>query len=86
MKGGGTAPQERKVIPWHWTRGSDVEGSGGDFKSPAHILHHLPPLPTRILGGLRHRYCQLRGQTVSAVSGLEGVGPVSDLPGTAQGI
>ena len=23
-------------------RVGDVEGSGGDFKSPAHSLHHLP--------------------------------------------
>ena len=26
-------------LPGHWPRGSDVEGSGGDFKSPARSLH-----------------------------------------------
>ena len=27
-----------------------MEGSGGNFKSPAHNLHHLPQLNPRILG------------------------------------
>ena len=37
-------------------RGGDVEGSGGNFKSPAHSLYHLPRLPPRISGGSRHMY------------------------------
>ena len=43
-KGGG-------LLPWHWPRGGDVEGSGRNFKFPAHSLHHLPRLPPQILGG-----------------------------------
>ena len=69
-----------------WPCGGDVEGSGGDLKFPSHSLHRLPQLPPRILGGLRHRYCHPQGKTDSAVSGLEGGGPVRDLPGPEQGI
>ena len=61
-----------------------MKGSGGDFKFPAHNLHHLPRLPTQISGGLRHRYRQPRCQSDSAASGLEGGGPICDIPGTAQ--
>ena len=57
-----------------------MEGSDRDFKPPAHSLHQLPRLPPRISGGLRHRYRHPQGQTASAVSGLEGGGPVRDLP------
>ena len=63
-----------------------MEGSGGDFKSPAHSLHHLPQLPPRILGGSRHRYRYPQGQSASAVSVLEVEGPVHDIPGHAQGL
>ena len=69
-----------------WTCGGDVEGSGGNFKSPAHSLHYHPRLPPQISGGLRHRYHHPRGQTASSVSGLEGGGPVHDPPGPAQGV
>ena len=56
VAGGSPDPQGEMGLPWHFPCGGDVEGSGGDFKSPAHILHHLPRLPTWILGGSRHRY------------------------------
>ena len=51
MTGGDYDPQGEKGLPLHWSRGGDVEGIGGDFKLPAHILHHLPRIPPRILGG-----------------------------------
>ena len=86
MSGGGPASQGEKLPPWHWPRGGDVEGSGSDFKSPAHSLHHLPRLPPQILGGSRHRYRHPRCQTDLAVSGLEGGGPVHDLPVPAHGV
>ena len=63
-----------------------MEGSGGDFKSPARSLHHLPQLPSRILGGSQHRYRYPLGQADSAVSGLEGEGPVRDITGPAQAV
>ena len=63
-----------------------MEVSGGDFKFTAHSLHHLPKIPPRISGGSRHKYRHPRGQTASAVSSLEGGGPVHDLPGPAQGV
>ena len=63
-----------------------MEGSGGYFKSPSRGLHHLPRLPPWISGGLRHRYCHPRGQSALAASGLEGGGPVRDIPGTSQGV
>ena len=34
MVGGGSDPQWGKGLPWHWNCGGDVEGSGGNFKSP----------------------------------------------------
>ena len=34
-----------RVLPGHRPRGGDVEGRGGDFKSPFHFLHHLPRRP-----------------------------------------
>ena len=34
-------PQARR-LPLDWPWGGDVEGSDGNFKSPAHGLHHLP--------------------------------------------
>ena len=33
-----------------------------------------------------HRYRHPRGQTASAVSGIEGGGPARDLPGPTQGV
>ena len=45
MAGGGPDSQGEEVLPGHWPRGDDVEGSGKYFKSPAHSLHHLPRLP-----------------------------------------
>ena len=57
MAGSGPDSQGEKGLPWHWTRGGDVEGSGGDLKSPNHSLHHYSRLPPRILGGSRHRFC-----------------------------
>ena len=86
VAGSSPAPQGGKGLLWHWPHGGDVEGSGGDFKFPAQSLHHLPRIPPRIYGGSRHRYRHPRGQTASAVSGLEGGGPVRDLPGPAQGV
>ena len=52
VAGGGSDPQGEKVLSWHWIRGGDVEGSGGYLKFPDHVLHHLPRIPPRILGGL----------------------------------
>ena len=49
-------PNEEEGLPWYWPRGGDVEGSGGDFKSPAHGLHHLPRFPPWVLVRLRDRY------------------------------
>ena len=86
MAGSVTDPQEVKGLLWNWPRGGDVEGSGGDLKSPARSLHHLPRLPPRISGRSRHRYHHPRGQTDSAVRNLEGVVNVRYLPGTAQGV
>ena len=56
VEGGGPYPQGVEILPWNWPRGGYVEVSGGDFKSPAHSLHHLPRLPPHISGGSRHRY------------------------------
>ena len=86
MLGSGPDPQWERGIPWHWPCGSDVEGSDGDFKSLAHILHHLPRLPPWVLVRLRHRYRHPLGQTSSVVIGLDGGGPVQDLTGPAQGV
>ena len=86
MAGGGPDPYGKKVLPCHRPSGGDVEDSGGDFKFPAHSLHYIPRLPTRISGGSRHRYRHPRGQAASAASGLEGGGPVRDLSGLAQGV
>ena len=33
------------------THGGNVEGSGGDFKSPFHSLHHLPQIPHGLRAG-----------------------------------
>ena len=85
MTGGGIDTQEERWIPLHWTCGGDVEGSGGDFKSPVHGLHHLPQLPSWVSGRLRHRYRHPLGQDASEVICLEGGGRVHDLSGTAQG-
>ena len=63
-----------------------MEGCGGDFKFPDHILHHLPRLPPRILDRSRHRYHHPRGQTDSSVIRLEGGGHVRDIYGPAKGV
>ena len=86
MTGGGLDSQGEKGLPGNWPCGGDVEGSGRKFKSRAHSLHHLPRLFPRILGRSRHRYRHPIGQAASAVSGLEGGGPVCDLPEPAQGV
>ena len=86
MAGGGTDPQGERRLPRHWPCGGDVEGSGSNFKSPAHSIHHLPLIPQWIPGRSRHRYHQPRCQTASAVSGLERGGPVHNIYGTAQGV
>ena len=86
MEGGGPDSQGKDGLPGHWPCGGDVEGSGGDFKSPAHGLHHIPLITPWFLGRLRHRYRHPQGQTAPAASGLEGGIPVSDLPGSAQGV
>ena len=86
MAGGGTDYQGEKGLPWNWPGGGNGEGSGGDFKSPAHNLHHLPQRPPWILSGLWHRYRHPQGQAASASSVLEGGGPVRDLTGPAQGV
>ena len=45
MAVGGPDSQGEEGLTGRWPCGGDVEGSGGDFKSPAHSLHHLPRLP-----------------------------------------
>ena len=72
MSDGGIDSQRRKGIPRHWPCGGDVEGSDGNFNSPARSLHHLPRLHPWILGGSQHRYRHPRAQAASAASGLEG--------------
>ena len=42
MTGGDPDSQGETLLPGHWPRGGDVEGSGSDFKLPAHGLHYLP--------------------------------------------
>ena len=51
MAGSGTDYQEQKGLPRNWPHGGDVEVSGGDIKSPAHNLHHLPHLLPHIWMG-----------------------------------
>ena len=72
MVGSGTDSQGGEGLPGHWPCGGDVEGSGGDFKLPAHGLHHLSRLPPWFPGRSRHRYRHPRGQAASAASSLEG--------------
>ena len=86
VAGGGPDYQGKKGLPWNWPHGGDVEGSGGNFKLTAHSLRNLPRLPPRILGRSRHRYRHPRGQAASEVSGIEGGGPVRDIPGPAQDV
>ena len=74
-----------KGLLWYWPRVGDMEGSGGNLKSPAHSLHHILRLPPRISCGSWHRYRHSQGQAASAASGLEGGGPVRDLPGNHGG-
>ena len=42
VEGGGTDSKGEEGLLEYWPCGGDVEGSGGDFKSPAHSLHQLP--------------------------------------------
>ena len=46
--------QGEEGLTVHQPRGGDVEGSGGNSKSPFHILHHLPRCPPWIQGRSRH--------------------------------
>ena len=85
MAGGVTDTQGGRVLPRHIPRGGDVKVSGSNFKSIDHSLHHLPRLPPHNLVRSRHRYRHPRGQTTSAVSGLDGGGPVRNIYGSAQG-
>ena len=73
MVGGSPYPQGEEGLPGHRPRGGDVEGSGGNSKSPFHILHHLPRRPPWIEGRLRHGECHPRGQAVTTACGHEGL-------------
>ena len=84
MAGGGSDLKGEKGLLWHWPHGGDMEVSISDFKSPAHSLHHLPRLPTKVSGGSRHGYRHPRGQTALAVIGLEGRCSVHDIYGPEQ--
>ena len=42
LAGRGPHPERERGLPGHRHSGGDVEGRGGDFKSPPHLLHHLP--------------------------------------------
>ena len=86
MAGGGPDSQGEEGPLGHWPWGGDMEGSGGDFKLPAHGLHHLPRLPPCVPGRSRNSYRHPRGQAVTTSCGLEGVVPVHDIPGSAQGV
>ena len=56
VAGGGPDSKGEEVLRGHWPHRDEVEGSGGNFKSPAHGLHHLPRLSPWISAGSRHRY------------------------------
>ena len=86
VAGNGPVSQGGKGLLWYFPRGGDVQGSEGGFKSPYQSLHHLPRLTPRISGGLRHMYRHRQCQDSSALSGLEGGGPVRNIPGPAQGV
>ena len=79
--GGGPHPKREGGLPGHRPRGGNVEGRGGEFKSPPHLLHHLPRrtpwVPVRSRHGDRHP----RGQAAPAACCHEGGGPLRDLPG-----
>ena len=53
---GGNDYKGEEGLPEYWPCGGDVEGSGGDFKSPAHSVHHLPRLPPWVTGRSQDRY------------------------------
>ena len=80
MAGGGNDTKGATGVQGDWASVGDVEGCGGDLTSPAHNLHHLPRIPTRISGGSRHKYRHPRGQVVTTACVHEGGGPVRDLP------
>ena len=86
VAGGGTDPQGENGISQYRPSEGGVEGSGGDYKSPAHSLHHLPRLPPCLPGRSLIRHLHPRGQTAPAFSGHEGEGPVRDIYGPAQGV
>ena len=86
MEGGGTDSQGEEGLTRNWTRGGDVEGSGGDFKSPAHGLHHLSQITTWVLGRSRDRYRNPQGQDASVARGREGGGPVRNITQPTKGV
>ena len=63
-----------------------MEGSGGDSKSPFHILHHLPRRPPWFQGRSRHRDRHPQGQAAPLACGLEGGVPLRDIPGPDQSV
>ena len=79
-------PKGKKDYQGHCPRGGDVEGSGSNFKSPDHSLHHLLRLPPWVPGMSRDRYRHPQGQAASAAHRPEGGGPVRDLHGPAQDV
>ena len=84
MASGGTDPQGEMVLPRYRPREGCVEGIGGDYKSPARSLHHLPRLLPWIPGRSRDRYCHPQGKNAPEVRVHEGEGPVYDLSETSQ--
>ena len=86
MEDGDPDSQGEEGLPGHRPCGGDVEGSGGDFKSLAHGLHHLPRLTPWIPGGSHHRYRHPQGQAASAAIGLEEGDHVRDIPIPSQGV
>ena len=86
LAGSSPDPQGEEGLPGHQPSGGDVEGSGGDSKSPFHSLYHLTRRPSWFQDRSRHGYRHPRGQAVTTACALEGGGPVRDLPGTDQGV
>ena len=82
MSVGATDPKGKRGLLWHSPRRGDVEVSGGNFKSIAHVLHNLPKLPPWVSVRYRQRYRYPRGQTAPVVSDLEGGVPVRDISGS----
>ena len=74
MVSGGPDAQGERGLHRYRPCGGGVEGSDGDSKSLAHILHNLLRFPPWIPVRSRHRYRQNRVQTAPAVSDHEGGG------------